>query len=1407
MAESGSASSEVEVKVVFKADTSELDEAKKSLGSLDSGSSGGNSGEGSSGPDGSGGSEGLKEAGAAAEEASKNLNELNENLEGTGEKLGGIGDAANDAADNLGDIGDAANDAADNLGDIGDAANDTADNLGNIGDAANNAAGNLGNIGASGRNAADGVEEIGDASSSSSGHLQTIIGLLEQIAERLNSMGGAADSARDEVRRTDEATRGSIDTFKDFSEALGKFENLGSSLKGFSSSLIAIGADAVNTAGEFEQLLAKLVTIQKSTETANETFEYAKTLAASTPFDVKGVVNAAVQLEVYGQSSKELLPVVANLASAMGGDLSAAATAFGRALSGSSEGLQSLRDSFGVNTDKLVKFGAALNKQGGIAVDSAANVEKLKKALVGLVNTEFAGGIERQAATIAGAMGNVEDEITNTKAAIGAEFAPYISVIGEQVSKLLEGMRGFAPVIAVVGGLAAATTGLAGTFITAAASAVGLGVAAKALHGDYERLSVAAAKLKAAHAGVFSKGMAAGVIGGYLAGAFMVYEGASMYLEKWIADEKKAQAEIAAQSRELVTQRQNWDDLRKSIEGATGAKVKFSANDTTKGAKSLAEISKETPGVMLKDALSKRGWSADKLLDEEKNREQNYKNALRKQQENQNLLDAYYEKVREINAAGYSQNPAKQAASILGIEPNELQKNKELFDKQVEIYKYYYDEILSINSKIKTDTGRIGSAIKSASVNETYLDFADKAKDADALYDAIERMRESLASLYEAGKGQTVLGDTQIKDTAARLERMGELMRTGQQDSSEFNLLKAITDQEEKLKEAYKTQKELRQQYLKDDEQAFNEQLSRERAGREQSLDEERIYWETLLEGRKHNRQAMALSYEEELRSRKNGFNPGEQERLQNEINNLQHLTPGEIEAINKLHEIDKKQAAESFNSLIAPLREAADELSSKVAAKPADQVAAWKLVVDKAKEWGQTNAEILAQSPELKKQYESDLKGIESEYKRVQEAAGSAVLTRLADRVSENIGSVSSPTAQLDAIREAERLYQQTLRASQELRNSEAAREQAQKQINSLKQQELRLTEQIKEAQKQAERETSSVQIQIEEERLAALQDRSGLGEDVSKQILAQEQKIQEMRLQMLEEAKKQELEKIVGSGEEAAKLRLATEEKYRSQTELLNLQHLRRMAQQQRNFDSQQDKNKNKFKDRDSLKNGESKVREESSWKPGSPLMSLQEALNKQNQWFASAGSDFMKDAAAKTNSMGGAAQSAAEKLLKLASSADSAASGLSNPGGTSAAAAKAKESANAAISAGAASAVSSAARLPVGMTMADIASAAPGNEYTAYMKDAIQDYKMGKHFPDADQFGSPVHMERIPDNISVTNSINNQRYNSTYNVSFNGQAYSGNAVAEQQAAFWVNNLVSQKLKGAARANSPLY
>ncbi|MBQ7567298.1 hypothetical protein IJT17_00655 [bacterium] len=1389
-------------------------------------------------------SDSLSAIGEATEETSESLSSVSEAGEDANDRLSSIGVAAEEAGESISQIGEAGEEAADNIGGIGEATEVAGEALGSLGDNAGEAADQIGEVGASGQDAADDVEEIGSASGDASAHLEKIIGLLEQIAAKLDNAGSATGEAKEEVEEAGEAAGKSADTFKDFSEALGKFENLGNGLKGISAGLIGIGKSAIDTAGEFEQLRAKLVTIQKSTEAANDTFEYAKTLAASTPFDVKSVVNAAVQLEVYGQESKDLLPVVAHLASAMGGDLSAAATAMGRALSGSSEGLQSLRDVFGVSTDKLVKFGATLNKQGGVAVDSAENIEKLKKALVGLVNAEFDGGIERQAKTITGAMGQIEDQITNTKAAIGDVFAPYVSVISDQLANLLEKLQGFAPAIAVFGGLAAATTGLAGTFIVAAVSVAGMSAAIKALSKDFTELKTKYESFKAANANFVSGAKLAGGISLGITALLALKEISDVVTEKIINNEKKAQAEIAAQSKSLVQQRQRWDDLRHAIERATKAKIRFNGKDTSPDAVDAAKALEGMSGAQIQDAVG--AGNVEKL----RNAAAQHEKELKEVQNNLNKAKEEYKKtikeIEELKAALEIAKSDPEFALQYSVRLHKASKKQLQLEKDIKEFTsreaQLKDEAPAFKTavdKLDAAPARLELAQKTAAADLDFANFAAKAKDADALYTAIERMRGSLASLYKSAEGELGLSPSDLKDTTAVLTKMGDLARQGQQDGVQYRHLKAILDQQQALEDTQKKLGELHKQNTVDkDIKNLDDVFAYEQAGRDRDLKATEQHLNEKLDHYRRYRQALAKEAEDGLaKGQKSGFLPGEQEYWQKQYADAQLYLPEELDLINQRHETRKNLAVDSFDNLITPLRDAAEELSSKVTANPADQVAAWKLVVDKAKEWGQTNADILAQSPELKRQFEGDLKAIEKEYKQVQEAAANTVLTNLAEKVSEKISSVSSSTAQLEAIRESERLYQQTLRTSKELQASDAARQQAQKQLNSLKQQELKILEQIKEMQKQVENETASLGVQIEEEKLAALQDRAQAGEDVSKQILAQEQKIHDMRLQMLEDAKKQELDAIVENSKEAARLRLSVEMKYQNKVTLLNMQFQRKLTQEQRSLSG-------------SLKTGKvgggssgDKAKpaagQESTWKPGSPLMTMQEAISSHNQWFASAGSDFLKDVSVKTNEMGTAAEQTSAKLLKLASSADAAASGLTGAKHSSAASGPETSS----ISAGA-SAPGSGGYNPAALWAAwesrpeaerkkiELEAQAWLDEQQAIKRRqnelSDQDWALDRikraeslqgfdsvlpsagsvsAFPSAGNVGATVLAAADANSSAAMMPASvSQSQTSTYNLSFGGQASSGNAVDVQQVTAGAAKLAIQKIRRSNRANALL-
>ena len=132
---------------------------------------------------------------------------------------------------------------------------------------------------------------------------------------------------------------------------------------------------------QMEGYFAKLKTALKSGELAQAAMEWAKDFAANTPFSMSAVVDAVARLEMYGLAAKKWLPLVGDMAGAMGRDVTDAVEAIADAISGG--GLERLKE-FGISSSALKAAGWSGSYEpngGGASAEKRAKAEeKLQSA-------------------------------------------------------------------------------------------------------------------------------------------------------------------------------------------------------------------------------------------------------------------------------------------------------------------------------------------------------------------------------------------------------------------------------------------------------------------------------------------------------------------------------------------------------------------------------------------------------------------------------------------------------------------------------------------------------------------------------------------------------------------------------------------------------------------------------------------------------------------------------------------------------------------------------------------------------------------------------------------------------------------------------------------------------------------
>ncbi len=208
---------------------------------------------------------------------------------------------------------------------------------------------------------------------------------------------------------------------------------LGGVLKGALAG--AVVGQIVQTNKEFSSLRVSLETATGSAVKADRAFDKLKDFAATTPFALQEVVQAFVKLKNLGlDPSIEALTSYGNTAGAMGKTLNDFVEAIADAATGEFE--------------RLKEFGIRASKQGdevrftfqGVTTTVKANSAEIEGYLRGIGQVQFAGGMEKQAKTLGGALSNLSDSV----AILTSEFGEggFNEAVNEAARSLADGASG-----------------------------------------------------------------------------------------------------------------------------------------------------------------------------------------------------------------------------------------------------------------------------------------------------------------------------------------------------------------------------------------------------------------------------------------------------------------------------------------------------------------------------------------------------------------------------------------------------------------------------------------------------------------------------------------------------------------------------------------------------------------------------------------------------------------------------------------------------------------------------------------------------------------------------------------------------------------------------------------------------
>ena len=899
-------------------------------------------------------------------------------------------------------------------------------------------------------------------------------------------------------------------------------------LGAMSAGLVAVGASVVRTAGEFEQLQAKLTSALGSSEKAAAAFASTLKFAASTPFDVQGLVQATVTLEAFQQRSQTALPLAANLAAAFGQRVQDSALVLGKALSGSLEGFESLRNNYAITTVELRKFGAETTNTGGIAVRTAGQLEKARQALAAIIQTRYGDATARQSATLFGALSNLGDAFSRVAAGLGQELVPAITTITRALTGAIEAFEripGPMRQALVIGGtlaagllgIGSAVAGLATVLVTGGGYMVAF-AAALAKVGPAVPTVAGGLSALAAGAGALATGIQAATLAGLaflatpLGAALLVIAGTAVgvgvALAKLHSDNAALNKSIEEQSRRSIQAASDWRAYSAELERATGVSAGFLSSG--KGLASTADlVAQALQNVTLADFARNLSGAGIGLDDLRKKLDETRSGADKSREDMRLLAEALREVQSATGAPGQGLGSAFGAEGVL--DADKLQRVKELLGGGAVTAANMEQALASMMTQARSTTGATTIAIqgmidKLTSAN-TAFDEASASAQTFGTYLQIATKTDNLDTL------RTVLADTSVK----LQEVAGKLASTGIQTSNLGELQKRLLTAGEGEKKAIT-------EYLKllDQQEALQGKIAGKEkgalAGKEKGALSERFRQiEETAERKKLLGKEDLAAEQAALTNLAN--QQGVDSQLGLQILRRQNAIKGE------LRQQDVGAARESFQAATLAARESIDDVRTNGTSTSREVAQSITGVLGSLRAWESANAAVLAQSPELRSSYASTYAGFEKDLKRAKAAIPKEEFDELL-RASKDFGAEATTTpTKLAATKQAIDLLTTALDKGLITTRQEQIR--LDTELTRLGKEKLTLEQQLAKETDAELKKTQDVRLKAAEQELGILEQRAAAGDRYAEsQVKATKEDILAAKIQQIRDLEKQEID-----------------------------------------------------------------------------------------------------------------------------------------------------------------------------------------------------------------------------------------------------------------------------------------
>lgn len=306
-------------------------------------------------------------------------------------------------------------------------------------------------------------------------------------------------------------------------------ENMIAGVAGLSAALAGLGTMAVRSAAQMEQTEKAFTTLLKSADLAKDFLAELERFAASTPFELPGLLNASKRLLAFGFNAQQVIPILTAIgdsaaALGMGEDgISRLTTAIGQIQAKakvSAEEMNQINET-GIPAWQLLAdtIGTTVPQAMDMAskgmIDGATGVQ----AILSGMNKQFGGMMAEQSQTINGMMSNIQDSIGQLSTVVGKEITEAFNLKGAAAE--FQDTLGEFTAIAKQSGIGEALRQMVPTEVGMAIGALGAVITATAVPA-IALLTAQAAKAALAFVGITGPiGIAVAAIG---AGAYLIWD-------------------------------------------------------------------------------------------------------------------------------------------------------------------------------------------------------------------------------------------------------------------------------------------------------------------------------------------------------------------------------------------------------------------------------------------------------------------------------------------------------------------------------------------------------------------------------------------------------------------------------------------------------------------------------------------------------------------------------------------------------------------------------------------------------------------------------------------------------------------------------------------------------------------